>query len=196
MYSTSHIIAETSLENYVRRYRDADKFIVYCERCNRYNACWACPPFDFDTGAELSRYKMAWIIGTKIDIEEEVIAHNKGWELCTPLTYQIIEEVRFALDEKLLNMEKKYPGSKAFFAGSCHLCALGKCARIKGEPCVFPDRIRPSLESFGFDMSKTATELLNIEMKWSRNGVLPPYFILVSGLLTVQKIPLLLSHLK
>jgi predicted metal-binding protein len=81
-------------------------------------------------------------------------------------------------------MEKEYAGSRAFFAGTCHLCSPDKCTRIKGSPCVFPGRVRPSLESFGFDVSQTALKLLNVEMKWSRDGVLPSYFVLVSGFFT------------
>jgi predicted metal-binding protein len=184
MYTASNIIAGTYLEEYVRHYRDADRFIVYCKQCNRYNACWSCPPFDFDTDAELSHYKYAWIIGTKIDIDRDVIETHRGWDLCTPVTYRIIEEVRRPLDEKLLKMEKEYAGSRAFFAGTCHLCSPDKCTRIKGSPCVFPGRVRPSLESFGFDVSQTSLKLLNVEMKWSRDGVLPPYFVLVSGFFT------------
>jgi predicted metal-binding protein len=184
MYTTNSILSEINLEAYIRHYRDADKFIVYCKACNRYNACWACPPFAFDLDAELSHYKTAWLVGTKITIDSEVIEHNKGWDLCTPLTYRMIEEVRLTLDEKLLDLEKAYPGSRAFFAGTCHRCLVDKCARIEGNPCIFPDKVRPSLESFGFDVSRTSLELLNVEMKWSRDGVLPPYFVLVSGFFT------------
>jgi predicted metal-binding protein len=184
MYTTSSILSEIDLKEYIRRYRDADKFIVYCKACNRYNACWACPPFDFDIAVELSRYKTAWIIGTKIDLNDDVVEKHKGWDLCTPLTYRIIEEVRLTLDERLLGLEKKHPGGRAFFAGTCHLCAADRCTRIEGNPCVFPGRVRPSLESFGFDVSQTSVDLLNVEIKWSHDGVLPPYFVLVSGFFT------------
>lgn len=53
----------------------------------------------------------------------------------------------------------------------------------KTGPCRYPDRIRPSLESLGFDIGKTASELLGIELKWSEPGSsgLPEYFTLVSG---------------
>jgi predicted metal-binding protein len=186
MYRTSNIVAVISLEDYIRDYRNADKFAVYCKECSRYRTCWACPPFDFDIGIELSRYKTAWIIGTKIDIDDSVIETHKGWDLCTPVTYRIIEEVRRTLDAKLLNLEKEHAGSRTFFAGTCHLCPPDKCARIKEKPCIFPDRVRPSLESFGFDLGKTSLELLKLEMKWSRDGILPPYFVLVSGLFTIN----------
>jgi predicted metal-binding protein len=184
MYRTTNIVTEISAEAYIRHYRDADRFIVYCKQCNRYNACWACPPFDFDVDAVLSHYRYAWIIGTKTDLDADVIEKYKGWDLCTPVTYRIIEEVRRTLDAKLLSLEKTYSGSKAFFAGTCHLCSPDKCTRTKGSPCIFPNKIRPSLESFGFDVSQTSLKLLNVEMKWSRDGVLPPYFVLVSGFFT------------
>ncbi|MDR1552197.1 MAG: DUF2284 domain-containing protein [Prevotellaceae bacterium] len=184
MYNTSHIIVETDLKDYIRHYRDSDRFIVYCKQCNRYNVCWACPPFDFDTDITLSHYKTAWIIGTKIDIEDKIIENNKGWKLCTPLTYRIIEEIRLTLDKKLLDLEKEYSDSRVFFAGTCHICSSDNCARMQGKPCIFPDKIRPSLESFGFDVSQTSLRLLGVEMKWSRDGILPPYFVLVSGFFT------------
>jgi predicted metal-binding protein len=169
-YKVSHITVETGLKDYIRNYRDADKFIVYCKQCDRYNACWSCPPFDFDTAEVISAYDTAYLTGTKILLDDDVIKENTGWERCTKITYLIIEEVRRNLDRRLLSLEREFPGSRAFFAGTCHICPQDECERIKGKPCIAPERIRPSLESFGFDMAKTAAELLNIEMKWSHNG--------------------------
>ena len=181
MYSVSHHTAKIALADYAANYRDAEKFIVYCKACKRYGACWSCPPFDFDVEKCLSSYETALIIGTKIVLSAEVIRENTGWTRCTATTYRIIGEVRSDLDAKLLELESKFPGGRAFFAGTCQICPADKCTRIQGEPCVAPSRIRPSLESFGFDIVKTADELLNIEMKWSRDGVLPEYFTPVSG---------------
>jgi predicted metal-binding protein len=87
-------------------------------------------------------------------------------------------------------LEEQYPGSKALFAGSCRICPTGKCKKITGEPCISPEKVRPSLEAFGFDVSRISSELLNIEMKWSQNGILPEYFTLVSGFFTDNEIPL------
>ena len=93
------------------------------------------------------------------------------------------DDRRSPADARLLELERKYPGSRAFYAGTCHLCPEGTCARSEGRPCRYPDRIRPSLESLGFDIGKTASELLGIELKWSEPGSsgLPEYFTLVSG---------------
>lgn len=196
MYKVSHTVTSIELTDYIKDYRDVDKFIVYCKQCNRYNTCWACPPFSFNTDDCLSEYKVAHIIGTKVMLDKDLIKNNIGWELCTKISYSIIEKVRLDLDKKLLELESQYPGGKAFFAGTCHICKNEHCTRIKGEPCIAPDKIRPSLESFGFDISKTSFELLNIEMKWSKEGILPEYFTLVSGLLHSRNISLILSFLQ
>lgn len=188
MYTVSHHIAEIDNKDYIAHYRDAEKFIVYCQKCMRYNACWACPPFDFDVEAYISSYKTAYIVGTKIVVDADVRTRYTGWEQCTKVSYQMIEEVRKDLDKNLLELETAYLGSRAFFTGTCHICPAEKCARIIGKPCIAPDKIRPPLEAFGFDISKTSSQLLNIEMKWSREGILPEYFTLVSGLFSNKEI--------
>lgn len=182
MNNVFHTIAKIEVSNYLRDYRDADRFIEYCKKCNEYNRCWSCPPFDFDQESYLSHFDKAYIIGTKIVIEKEIIEKNRGWDKCTATSYGIIDKVRLDLDRKLLEMEGKYPESRVFFAGSCRICVAEGCMRSKGKQCIHPNKIRPSLEAFGFDMDRTSSELLNIEMKWSLNGTLPDYFTLVSGL--------------
>jgi len=41
-----------------------------------------------------------------------------------------------------------------FLAGSCTLCK--ECAKLKGTPCAFGDRARPSMEGCGIDVYQTA----------------------------------------
>ena len=184
----NHSSAKTGVEELIHRFRDTEKFIVYCKECNRYNACWACPPFDFDTGEYLLSHPTAYIVGTKITLDEDVIKHNQGREQTTKISYEILGDVRRRLDDTLLKMEKQYPESKAFFAGACRICPLGECTRIAGKACISPEKIRPSLEALGFDVSRISAEILNIEMQWSRDGVLPAYFTLVSGFFTNHEI--------
>ena len=187
MMNLNHSSAKISVKELIHRYRDTEKFIVYCKECNRYNACWACPPFDFNADEYLASHPIAYIIGTKIVLDKEVINHHQGDE-CTKISCEIIGTVRKQLDDMLLNLEKQHPESKAFFAGTCHICPTGKCTKIAGNPCISPERIRPSLEALGFDVSRISAEILNIEMKWSRDGILPEYFTLVSGFFTDQEI--------
>ncbi len=92
------------------------------------------------------------------------------------------------LDPRLLNMETLLFDSRAFFAGTCYICPAEKCERIFGRPCIAPGRMRSTLEAFGFDIEKTTSQLLGMEMKWGKNGVLPEYLILVSGFFTNQNI--------
>ena len=101
---------------------------------------------------------------------------------------QAIESARKIIDPQLLTLEHEYPDSRAFYAGTCHLCPLNSCTRINGFPCLHPQEIRPSLESVGFDIGKTVSELLHIELQWSNDARLPEYLTLVSGLFTKESI--------
>ena len=187
-HAISFVSAQIEVTELIRRFRDTEKFIAYCKACNNYNACWSCPPFDFDTDTYLTSCKTACIIGAKIFLDKETTNQHQGLDKCTRISYEIIGAVRKELDNMLLEMEEKHPQSRAFFAGSCHICPTGTCTKIAGEPCISPEKVRPSLEALGFDVSRISAELLNIEMQWSRDGILPEYFTLVSGFFTVNKI--------
>lgn len=186
-YQLSHMAVTINVAEYIHKYRDVEKFIGYCKQCHSYNACWACPPFDFDT-TKLTNYKNAHIIGTKITLDHTLRNECTGSQQCKDMSYQIIKEVRCGLDNNLLAWESQYPDSRAFFAGTCYLCKQGECRRIFEKPCLHPAQIRPSLESLGFDISKTTSQLLNTELKWGSQERLPEYFVLVSGLFTNQDI--------
>ena len=189
IHGLTHFITAIERTDYVKDYRDAARFMEYCKVCNRYDACWSCPPFEFDAEEYLSSYEMAYIIGTKIVLNESTIRENRGWDECRKTASGVLEKVRPRLDRKLLALERRHSDSKAFFAGTCHVCPSDVCTRIEKKPCIAPEKIRPSLESFGFDIGKTSSELLNIELKWSSNGILPEYFTLVSGFFTRRAIP-------
>lgn len=188
MYSISNHVSRISVSNYTTEFRDAKKFIVFCKQCNKYNNCWACPPFEFDKEEYIRDYKEAYIIGTKIIFTEAALDNCSNSEESRIIGAEAIAEVRRFLDIQLLDIEKKNPCSKVFFAGTCHFCHMEDCTRIKAEPCRFPDKIRPSLESLGFDIGKTCEELLNIKLQWSSDGSLPQYLTLVSAIFAHQPI--------
>lgn len=168
MYNTTDTLQVIETNEYIRSYRDTTKFIVFCKQCKQYGNCWSCPPFSFDTDKYLSGYSTVLLIGTKIT---------------SPDKDTFIKE-RKKLDSLLLQMEARHPDSKAFFAGFCHGCGDQPCSRITGEPCRFPEKRRPSLEALGFDIGRTASELLGIELKWGSGGEAPEYLTLVSGFFT------------
>lgn len=159
--------------DFMDEYRDAEKFMGFCRQCRQYNTCWACPPFSFDVNQCLSQYETAFVMATKV-----TPLHPQ--EITDPISYgtELMERERVQMDARLLAMEKKY-GGRAFFAGTCFTCT--SCTRIENKPCPYPDRARPSLESCGFDIGKTASQLLQIELKWSENGKMPEYLTLVGG---------------
>jgi predicted metal-binding protein len=183
LYRTTTTIAEIPTLEYIEGFRDADRFIAFCKECKQYLTCWACPPYNFDTLEYISNYKKVFIIGTKVVPEINVTTSNDK-----EYGRNLLANVRVQLDEKLLNLEKEYPDSKVFFAGTCFHCPNGECPRSLGLPCVQPDKIRYSLESFGFDIGKTCSDLLHLELKWSKQGELPEYLVLVSGLFTNEDI--------
>lgn len=192
-YSLSQHTAQITVAEYINEYRDVEKFLSFCKNCKRFGNCWSCPPFDYDTDEILQAYDYAYIIGTKILLSKELISDpsnpKDGWEIVS----QILREVRLKLDEKLLALESQNPNTQVFFAGTCHFCDVDTCTRIEGKPCRHPEKIRSSLESFGFDIGKTTSDLLGIELQWSKDGSLPEYLVLVSGVLSKHAIEHLTS---
>lgn len=181
------IFFETSLipaAEYINGYRDEKKFISFCKRCRSYNHNWSCPPYDFDPGERISGFKNVYLIGSRIIPGKSLTEKHDRLEDSRPLVREILNHVRNSLDSRLLLLEEKYPESLAFFAGSCCHCPHNHCSRPSGSVCIRPDRMRYSLESFGFDIGRTARDLLHIEIKWAQDGKLPEYFILVSALFT------------
>ena len=178
-YIAEDFTATIPVADYMAHYRDAEKFIGPCRQCRRYNTCWACPPFAFDVDQYLSHYELALIIGTKITpLYPEKITDTISYG------NELMETERKRTDDLLLELEKTHNG-RAFFPGSCLLCS--SCTRAEGKPCLYPERVRPSLEACGFDIGKTSSELLNIELKWGEHGKMPEYLTLVSGIFFTPK---------
>ncbi|MBD8387445.1 DUF2284 domain-containing protein [Dysgonomonas sp. BGC7] len=188
MYILNNYIVHIDTKNYIADYRNPEKFIGFCKQCNKYNNCWACPPYNFDTEYNITKYNRVYIIGTKIIPSETIRSRCDNAENSKQTGADIITHVRSKLDRQLLDLEIKYPESRAFFAGTCHVCGKEDCTRLTNNPCRYPEKIRHSLESFGFDIGKTTKELLDIELKWSNDGLLPEYFTLVSALFTNEEI--------
>ena len=187
MYTIKEKSVCINTDLYIERYHNPQKFIQFCKECKMYNSCWSCPPFDFETKAYLLKYTSIWFIGTQIfpsqfersfATKEELILYEQD----------LLAKVRGQLDPLLLTLENKYPESRACFAGTCHFCTPSKCKRNKNLPCIYPQKIRPSLEALGFDIEHTTSDLLGIELLWSKNNILPEYYTLVSAFLTNNKI--------
>lgn len=172
-YSVENFTADISVDDYIERFRDERRFIGFCRECPNYGNSWGCPPFDFDTTEILRRYKNVHLIATKITPVDKTIPLDRSQELIRP------ERIR--LERQLLEMERRHGGRSFAFVGKCLYCGDEPCARKAGKSCRHPDKVRPSLEAFGFDIGRTLSELFHIELLWGKDGTLPPYLVLVCG---------------
>ena len=121
MYELTHHIVSLPTSQYIQEYRNPEKFISFCQQCERYNRCWACPPFEFNTDEYLSGYQQTYIIGTKITFETATRNSCTTLEQHKTISLQAIESARKIIDPQLLTLEHEYPDSRAFYAGTCHL---------------------------------------------------------------------------
>ena len=172
-YTTEKFFADIDAKNYINKFRRTDYFIEFCQQCKNYNHRYGCPPFDDETLSIVEGYEKVRIMGVKI------IPNNK--QLPLSAANDLMEPVITEMNEELLELEKSLGGYAFGFVGTCPYCSGAPCARISGEPCRHPDKVRPSLEAFGFDMSKTAKDLLGLEIKWSQGELIPEYLTLVCG---------------
>ena len=98
------------------------------------------------------------------------------------MTQEFIRPERVRIEKELLEMERKYGGRGFAYVGKCLYCSGSECTRKRNRPCLHPDKVRPSLEAFGFDIGRTLSELFGIRLLWGKDGILPEYLMLVSGL--------------
>lgn len=172
-YTTERYTAELDAETYIKVFRRADYFLKLCQQCGNYGRRYGCPPFDHAPLTVLQRYDRVRIIGVKVTPHDKTLPLSAAGDIMRPVTT--------VLNKELLEMEKTSGGMCFGFVGSCPYCDGKPCARIDGKPCKHPDKVRPSLEAYGFDISRTAKELLGIEIKWSEQGQIPEYLTLVGG---------------
>lgn len=172
-YSAQDYTVGITTDEYIRRFREAERFMPFCRECANYDRLWACPPFFHDTEEELRKYRNVLLIATKIV--------PASAEIPLEYSHRFILKERGRIENRLLEMEQEYGGRSYAFAGSCLYCPAGTCTRQQGLPCRHPELVRPSLEAYGFDIGRTVSELFGIELLWSEDGFIPEYLTLVCG---------------
>ena len=175
-----------SMDEFKRRYQDREKFIAYCRECPRYDTVWSCPPLSFDVDEYLKRFSWVSVVGAKIVLSKEVIEAADTAEKVKDTGWKIISKVKLELEDKMRQLEGQVPGSVALSSGGCNLCK--ECSRKEGKPCRMPEKMRHSLDAFGFDLSAITKDMLGIEILWCRDR-LPNYFTLIHGLMTADEVP-------
>lgn len=176
-----------SAEDYCRKYRDPDTFIEYCKVCPRYQHLWCCPPHCCDTGKVIADFRYVYIVGMRTRVDEHLRSTITDPVTIGEMTEFITKDCRRYVDSVMLGLEKASSGSMGFHAGRCYRCEY--CARLFGKPCIHPKQMRPSLESYGFDVARTTEELLGFKLEWSADK-LPEHISFISALFTKEKIEL------
>lgn len=166
-----------NLSEYIAHFLDRQTFMACCEACPNFGKSWGCPPFENNEENILSQYEKVRIFVTRIFPKIQYLAIDDA--------ETFIETERQKLDKKLLNLEQQTGGRAMSYIGKCIYCEDVPCARLMGKSCRHPEKIRPSLEAYGFDIEKTLREIFNIELKWGEHGKAPEYFSIVTALLFV-----------
>ena len=173
-YTTERFSAEIDAKAYIEGFRKVGDFVKLCQQCGNYGRRWGCPPFENGTLSIVNNYQKVRIYAVKIIPRDKNLPLKAANQLMEPVTNQ--------LNRELLEEEKALDGFGLGFVGTRNYCNNEPCARIEGKNCRHPDKVRPSLEAFGFDVGKTAKDLLGAELKWSQDGLIPEYLTLVYGI--------------
>lgn len=174
-------------KDYCSNYRDSEQFIEYCKVCPRYGNLWCCPPHRENTDAVLAPFKYVYLVGIRTEVPESLRDMITDPQTIGEMAEFITKDCRRFVDSVMLGLEKAIPQSMSFHAGRCYRCEY--CARLFGKECNHPDLMRPSLESYGFDVARTTEELLGFSLEWS-NERLPKHITFISALFTKERITL------
>ena len=140
-----------------------DRIRWICENeCPMYGKSWACPP-GVGTVRECQRkclsYENCLLISTIVEVSdiadmEETLATRPEHEAITNQVREIMREL--GAEPYVLSTE------------SCTLCQ--RCAILDGQPCRFPEKMHPCVESQGINVVPVL-ENLGLEFQFGANVV-------------------------
>ena len=133
-----------------------------CKACANYAKVWSCPPYP----AGALRFAIPKTCSEIVLIRRR--AKFAPGELDRKSAAEAFKLLRGDFDPYVLDIERKTPGGFALLAGSCCncLCGPGGCPRKDGLPCPAPEKLRPSLESLGFDAAKILEKFFGEKLFW------------------------------
>lgn len=130
--------------------------------CPMYNKTWACPPAVGeveDCKRRCLTYEHCLMIGTITEVNdianiEETLNTRPAHEEVTNMVRELFREQ--GVEPYILSTE------------ACNVCQ--RCAWLDGEPCRYPDRMHPCIESHGIVFTDTL-ESLGLEFQYGDNIV-------------------------
>lgn len=159
----------------IARYRDTTRFLEACRQCPLYGRQWCCPPFKPSALQEIKHYQTAILTGITATPREQPQTLGSLETLMQPLVDDF--------NTNLIVQERTTGGMALVFTGRCRHCGDTPCARLDGMPCRHPEAVRPSMESYGFDLVAIARDIFGIEMEWGSNGMAPSAVTLIGAVL-------------
>ena len=141
----------------------SDRIRWICENeCPRCNQTWACPPAVGSVAAcreKCRSYENCLMIATITEVEdiasmEETLATRPGHEAITNQVADLMEEL--GTTPYVLSTE------------ACAIC--DRCAWLDGQPCRYPQKMHPCVESHGINLIPTLEEN-GIEFQFGCNVV-------------------------
>ena len=134
-----------------------------CENeCPMYGKTWACPPGVGEVSQCQSRclhYENCLMVATMAEVSdisdmEETLATRPDHEAVTDRVREIFREA--GVEPYILSTE------------ACSIC--DRCAYLDGQPCRFPDRMHPCVESHGINVVPVM-ESAGLEFQFGQNIV-------------------------
>lgn len=172
-YTTQILTATISLADFMASYRDVNRIEAYCRACDNYGRYWSCPPFSYDVEQRLCMYSEVTLIALRVNTTNADISWREWHNLLLP------ERIHF--EQRLRQLESLYNGW-ACNAGGCVYCQDNTCTRSCNTPCRHPQLMRPSLEAYGFDVSRAMNNLLGLPLQWAHGNTSPEYISFVAAL--------------
>lgn len=172
---------ELSVRDFVRDCVDIAKFEACCQLCPNYGQRWSCPPFDFSAAELWTHYEKLILQCRVIPVPQELQAKVLCQEDLNRQSRELLQPYKRAMLAEMQALEKQLPDSLALDAGSCDHCV--GCTRAAGLPCIRPNQLRYSVEALGGDVCKALKLYFDKDILWGENGHMPPYFLLLGGLL-------------
>jgi predicted metal-binding protein len=196
----SYTVKQCTIDELLKYY--APKIVnKYCESCNKFSKIWSCPPLSFSDLEYVSKYKYCYIISGKTYISKipnvelnNLVEHalskysdiSSGSDEFSNTFNGLYYSFREINDNKVLSLESHFNDTTALFSGRCLIC--NNCSRSNDISCIFPNKLRYSLEGLGFDVCGIIENIVNDKIQWSNNST-PEYVTCVSGLLSNLEIP-------
>jgi len=182
-----------------------EEVLGYCQHCSNYNKNHSCPDFSFEAEALLMPFNYATIILTQIDsepirnnwdqmtaamfpsrvLENYVKEDDEELPLASVISMFAFEEIKNQMADRLISLEKQFDSALSIPPGCCTRCH--RCTKKDGKSCVYPEKLRYSLEALGFLVSDIYIRHFDLELGWA-SGQLPKRFCSCSVFMTNARI--------